>query len=50
MEVAAVPCFNGDAYNIIVYFAVNVIILYVLIASKLDYCDGIIQIVDMLHT
>lgn len=46
---ATVPCSHRAAYNIIVCFMANVIILWVKITSKMDNDKHIIQIVDTTH-
>lgn len=46
---ATVPCSHRAAYNIIVCFMANVIILWVKKTSKMDNCKHIIQIVDATH-
>ena len=46
---ATVPCSHRAAYNIIVCFMANVIILWVKKASKMDNDKRIIQIVDATH-
>ena len=46
---ATVPCSHRAAYNIIVCFMANVIILWVKKTSKMDNDKHIIQIVDTTH-
>lgn len=46
---ATVPCSHRAAYNIIVCFMANVIILWVKKTSKMDNDKHIIQMVDATH-
>ncbi len=46
---ATVPCSHRAAYNIIVCFMANVIILWVKKTSKMDNDKHIIQIVEVTH-